>query len=538
MERNCVKSLTCISLLVVFCLAASLSATPVVPHLANKLLAKAKPDECFKGVGLDNIYPFDFTTNTCDGTPKVNQAYVWGLAKAGQDLWFGTAPNVHCLVIGGYLEMTDPIQTSSYVCELGSSKLVPPLPASIGDWRPAEFWVYNLTSGSLTKIQVADPNVQYTVGIRAAGTLNGVVVMGGPSMLGGINMFYFNAATKEYLGSKRLPYENIRKFAVIDNVLYTTAGPRVLRWTGDLANPHSWVEVGNISGSGAELCAHEGRIFVATWPAGELPGGGSIASLWMSPVMGTDGLNAVDATGWRVVWTALNYEPDQVIAATYGGGALASFQGYLYWGTMHVPFLSTEAHMAVYGEPADNLEFLTTAIGCHRAIAIFRGKNFGKSTQVMQVCYGEKNLPVYDSVNGWTMKLNKMGTPLYGTSGFGNFFNNYTWTMAVFNNCLFVGTMDWSYLAFGDSQMFFGTDIPPFIQPEYGADLYAFTSSTAGAKAVYRNGVGNYLNYGIRTMIADDNLYLGTSNPMNLMTSPTDGMPDGGWELRKLYLKK
>jgi hypothetical protein len=33
-------------------------------------------------------------------------------------------------------------------------------------------------------------------------------------------------------------------------------------------------------------------------------------------------------------------------------------------------------------------------------------------------------------------------------------------------------------------------------------------------------------------------LFIGTANPMNLMTSTTDGLPDGGWELLKLVAER
>jgi len=36
-------------------------------------------------------------------------------------------------------------------------------------------------------------------------------------------------------------------------------------------------------------------------------------------------------------------------------------------------------------------------------------------------------------------------------------------------------------------------------------------------------------------MVADDEaLYLGTANPMNMLTDPCDDKPEGGWELRRL----
>jgi hypothetical protein len=51
------------------------------------------------------------------------------------------------------------------------------------------------------------------------------------------------------------------------------------------------------------------------------------------------------------------------------------------------------------------------------------------------------------------------------------------------------------------------------------------------------NGVDNPSSYGVRTMIADDALYLGMANPMNLLTDPADDRPEGGWELLRLALR-
>ena len=51
--------------------------------LDRDLLAKAAPDECFNGIGM----PYTGTVPICEyGMPKVNQAYVWGLAKPGDDM--------------------------------------------------------------------------------------------------------------------------------------------------------------------------------------------------------------------------------------------------------------------------------------------------------------------------------------------------------------------------------------------------------------------------------------------------------------------
>jgi hypothetical protein len=129
--------------------------------------------------------------------------------------------------------------------------------------------------------------------------------------------------------------------------------------------------------------------------------------------------------------------------------------------------------------------------------------------------------------------------PVYGSSGFGNPYNNYIWTMTQFNNKLYVGTMDWSYVA-ADSFAFVkqaqGQQIPDITKlipvQQYGADLYSFANTTSPAVAESISGLGNYLNYGIRAMFVNGSasLLLGTANPQNTATTSTT-TPHGGWEL-------
>src|SRR5437868_2694901 len=58
-----------------------------------------------------------------------------------------------------------------------------------------------------------DPLVAATRGIRAAATVGNLVIMAGPSLLGGLNFFFFQADTAQFLGSGTLPgYDNIRQF--------------------------------------------------------------------------------------------------------------------------------------------------------------------------------------------------------------------------------------------------------------------------------------------------------------------------------------
>jgi hypothetical protein len=290
----------------------------------------------------------------------------------------------------------------------------------------------------------------------------------------------------------------------------------------------------------AELALHDGRLFVTTWPnlsASPI----EQASLFMSPPIPVGGLTGADADAWEQVWQASDYEPDPVTAVTYGGGALHSFGGYLYWGTMHVPFVASVAHFETYGQPENVLQTVAAILGTHRSISIFRGQNLGAPDQEVELLYGSALLPAYVPPIGWLILPNNMGRgPLWGAAGFGDYYNNYTWTMDEYEGELYVGTMDWSYLIDEGLPLireYLGIppEIPiPLPESEHGADLYRFPSVDAPAHAESVDGVGNPSTYGIRTVISDDALYLGMANPMNLLTDPGDALPEGGWELLRL----
>jgi hypothetical protein len=373
-----------------------------------------------------------------------------------------------------------------------------------------------------------------TTGLRSAGALGDLVFLGGVGV-GGVSLFAFNARTGEYLGSQQYSqYNNIRQWRVIRKQLYTGVGKgsggEILRWVGSMAEPFQFETVGNISGDPAYLVEHKRRIFVSTWGG---PAGSGGAVLAMSPDFGSDQkLSAGDASGWQIVWKLSDYEVEP--AAVQGGGALESYGAYLYWGTMHVPGTGLAYFSQFYpGAPADAEAFL----GTYRPIAIFRGKDFDKKQQKIELLYGSTLLPKYNQAAAkWEIVPNKMGKrPRFGLAGINNFFNNYTWTMQRYHGKLFVGTMDWLYLG-GVIAETAGIEIPESIHALAkhfdGADLHSFVSADLPAVPVDLNGLDNYLNYGIRTMVADDFLYIGTANPMNLATVP--GQPQGGWELYRL----
>jgi hypothetical protein len=319
-------------------------------------------------------------------------------------------------------------------------------------------------------------------------------------------------------------------------VANTAGGGSILRWTGDATTPHQYEVVGNLDAESANLAEHDGRIFTTTWPGftDETP---MLAGIYVSPDIPAEGLTAADADLWEKVWDFAEYEPDPIVAVTYGGGAIASFGGYVYWGSMHVPLLSAGAWSAIYGTPADPEEYAEVVLSTHRAISLYRGRLTPEGAFEAELLYGEWFLPVYnEAFDFFWPTLNNMGPPLFGESGFGNLLNNYTWTMQAYEDSLFVGTMDSTYLALDMGELL---GLPPdildlIIGENAGADLWRFDSPDLAAVAEDLNGLGNYTNYGIRTMISEDALYCGSANPMNLLTDPLDGVPEGGWELLRL----
>jgi hypothetical protein len=574
------------------------------PTTVRTLVGKAQPDECFVAPGdPGNVYP---ASPPCAlGVPKVNQGYAWSMAEAGGDIWFGTIANPLCAVIGGFLGVGSDIQTDSFACALSGGPLA--------DLRPPQIWLHRPPpAGTLENKTPVSPLVAATSGMRAAGAhraagdADAVVLIGGPrlSPAAGLNLFAFNATTRAFIGAATVGgmappqpadytvYNDIRSFLLANGELYAGVryevrdmatgaakerGGKILRWTGSLASPFSFVEVGTLDTEAAYLAYHEGRLFVSTWPVADpqdpdpFPDNMVLAGVWMSPDFGGDGvLDAADGAFTRV-WGVESYEPDPLIVATYAGGAIASFGDGLYWGTMHVPFLATRAHFEVHsafydslpdGSPEQAAAVLAALVGTQRAIKVFRGEDLASGTPAIELLYGLPAEPVFDGGTGsWSLVANAMGgaNPRFGISGFGNLFNNYTWAMRVHGGRLWVGTMDWSYLVYDFAstalQEVLGEELelppdalPPLLQEYFecvrdagtvatvfGGDLHYFPEDGRPAYPESISGIGNYTSYGVRNLVsAPSGLYAGMANPMNLLTDTTDDVPEGGWEVIRL----
>ncbi len=547
------------------------------PILDWQLLEKAGPDECYDTLGVGGGTPPCAT-----GVPKVNESYIWAMGKHGDNIWFGTGANVNCFVLGAYLQAPFPHETAAWVCEFDSSQTSPPMPGVLGDWRPPKLYVYNTQTRQLTdkSNSVSPLFLNSTLGIRAVGVIGDVVFLAGPRLTGGISMFAFDANSGNLIGQAVSTIgDNIRKFIVANGHLYTavdanlatpgTAEGSVWRWAGTPAAPFTpaFDPINNIytgfqivgdlpDGQGAELAYHQNRLFVGTWPE---PVGVNQAGIYMSPDFSAQGyMDNTHRAGWTKVWQVDEYEPDPVVALTYGVGAMKSFDGYLYWGTMHVPLTSLMAYELAYGIPAtpdtsgmsdaqkDSTmadALLRTIVGTMRATSLLRGTDFHLASPQKELLYGLSVFTVFNPVSGWTTQPNNMNvSPMYGLAGYWNFFNNYSWSMAEYDGQLYIGTMDWSYVlkeyVLFFVRLVFGLEMPRELRlPKhfYGADLVRIPNSASPGFYENINGIGNYTNYGVRNMASNDALYLGMANPMNLLTDLTDEKPEGGWELIAMY---
>ena len=520
----------------------------------NQLLWQVAPDECFNGVGTD--YPPINPDGTCStGQPKANQSYIWSLVEAKGRLWFGTMANTACVLNG--VRAVTPILEDTFVCEYGMSEYArtyPSLTDIQGDWRPPRIYSWDLASGTLTEREVDSSLLQTTLGLRSAGTIGNNVFLAGASRLGNaVNFFAYAADTGKYLGAcTRSDYNYVRGSALVNGVLYLGVGSAthgaVLRWTGSTGAAaagydycNQFVEVGKITANVANITKYVGtdgqdRLAITTVPI-RADGGGDASirnvatpgtgnGVWISPPIPEGGLTPDQANGWRQVWSPLQYDPDPIVSRYgYSIGAIVQYDGWVYWGTIH-----NQNSMALtieqkctkpycFGVPASPKEQRALNDGVYRSTSFWRGRNLeDPRTREIQLLYGESQLPVC-CVSPKTFGMQATGwTPLYGPSGFGNRGNEYTWTMAVYDGHLFIGTYDASILQ------------GPAPVQEYGADLWRIDSSDSPAVNEDYSGLGDTRNYGIRALHAlndGSGVIAGMANPANLA-------PGGGWELRLL----
>ena len=563
-------------------LAALLTAGPTHAWVENvEKLSSAQPQECWVDVGV-RVDPVSTNPFTCPegSVPYTPQTYTWSMAVVpegqspagqGEQVWFGTGGNVLCTTEGAFYSEVDTSQGRSSVCEFGNSsqrQKLPGLPATMGDWYPPNFYQYDVnTRTQIDRTPYRDTLRNRSIGLRSAGYHNGVVFYGGGSIGGGISLFAFNARTGAYLGSKLYPdYRTIRKWTVIGNTLYTGVGTtyygRILRWTGSVSNPFSFTEVGVVDGAIRELTGYvdsNGRNRLAVTAKG----------VFVSPPITGSGLTSSQRYQWITAWSPNEYEPDFTTRTTYVGGGIEFLNGWLYFGTMHIPYNAADLHTTCLippyniqlpssvcmGDPGDDYastyKYYAAYLGTSRATSIWRIRNPESSNRETQLLYGEASLGAYDpnhppppaegaSSTEWQAwmdlvfpKAPNVGgyVPLLGTSGFNNRCNNYAWVMETVGSSLFVGTMD--YCSMGSTSSSAGadlwridSDIPDVIDPEDPAKYKAVAETTRAFKCgagdvclADQPRIYNYSPYGFRTLEKSTDgtkLYAGTATGVNL----------------------
>jgi hypothetical protein len=258
----------------------------------------------------------------------------------------------------------------------------------------------------------------------------------------------------------------------------------------------------------------------------------------MSPTIGTGGLTSAHREQWKKVWQSSQYDPDLIVSMTYGGGDLHSFDGYLWWGTMHLPGLATILFTSLHElgivdhdtngngqiDGGNTGEAAVLQLGTNRFTSVHRGKYFGTKNQVVQVVYGNQHLPIYDrAAKSYTYAAdaahqNLTGPPVHGLAGFGTS-SFYTWTMEVFGYSLYIGTFT---LPLGNQ----------FPNNPIGADLWRIDSKDDLA-VVESLEAGDRSTWGIRSIAAlAGKLFLGTAGPVNLdRTHINPAFPKPGYQL-------
>lgn len=551
------------------------------PQMADESIYTVKnvydtpKDACFYGVGDSrNTYdPYGIDCEECKangGKPKANGSYVWGMATDGKKLYWGTNNNYLCqsgmnsVIAPG---MSGAIENSCYVCEFDkgqrSKELAAEDPklAKFGDIMPPRLFCYDPATGVVKDISPDDNTLGHNQGIRSAIYYHGIVFFGGPDFSAGSNAAQATSSTfvaysteqEKIIGKSNMSsvegynITNVRKWLIVDDVLYCGVGimkdgyysGAVLRWTGSVDEPFKFEIVGYTSCEAAEIEYHNGHIYVAGWNIAE--GGREASTLYKSPEVPAGGFTAANATEWEKVWKYSDYDEKPIISTAILG--LKSFKGKLYWGTYSSSYTIPLYTLMKY-KTLTSADAIAFVLGSLRGATLFCSENPDGNPASVEMLYGEKQLPVYDSETGsWTLKENVSGyTPKWGRSGYGNPYTSYTWTLTEYNDKLFIGTMDISNMispfleTIGKSNDSGETkDMASLLKrilrikdSEMGYECLVLKDNDTEPEYITTDGFGNHAAYGIRNMeVLDNKIFIGTSNPQNLNEQ-------GGWQILSL----
>ena len=562
-------------------------------EFTTKLISSAPTDECFFSVGNpDNYYsPTGVDCDECTekgGKLKANQSYIWSMTKAKGNLFYGTVSNYLCQAMM-YYERYDSIHNDCRACEWEASKIGMSYTNNdfYGDYRPPLMFAYKPDSKVVVDITpFQDENLSKTLGIRAAGSCKNLVLMAGPGMgdepgkLKSVFIYVFRADNFEYLGSYllddflkeefSLTPDNVRRCVTINDVLYIGLSAKndegkeigiILRWDANPEDPFTFRLVGKSPYPFADLCEHNNRIYAQSWPSldkeiekQENPTIQWVSSVIMSPIISPVGLTENDAENWKKVWDYSEYDPDELTSMGYIGGAMVSFNGYLYFGNFHFPMANLHL-FKLQRDSASTIKLLNAALATHRANAVFRCADFSIDKPEVDLVCGMEKLPAWNNEKEkWEIVPNKLGKkPLSGQMGMWNPFNHYTWSMEVHNDMLFIGSKSF-FRTVPSMASGMGNRVTKILQKQIdkagfpkesytkvdsiycpaewlGGDLFALTKTSNELIPVTTTGFDNPFNYGMRNLISiGDCLYAGTANPYNLAEN-------GGYELYQVKIQ-
>ncbi len=590
----------------------------------------------------DNLTESDLAKYDMPVKARRNASYVWGAAQTGSEIWFGSLNNAWYGWMVKHLRL--PIAVSAFQTEIEASNLTaPPAPGQLYIFNtkkenieiidPKKF--KNAVGCDFAKELISGPTgyrdgkfigqSPKTYGFRAAGSFDGIVFFIGHAILGQqsvkessdgyLRIFAFEAATRTYLGSADFLFDSARRMIGLkhpdgSSALYTFMGPDQtlgqagtaktigLRWVAtNRLKPFEGGQINgfdiittddfNFEGAPGEFAIANDKqdrthLVVSTWahPKAIKEPSYRGGNLLLSNTMPSNGFSKTNPVVFSTLFRFEDFDADPAIAKGYEMGAMAMFDGYLYFGSMHLGQSSgadklRELYPQQFPVVPDGVYSTTEqelAIKAWRSASIFRMKlnGFDQSTKfVAELLYGEEKQWTFDGTK-WSEKPNRMGLkPLYGSSGWGKPLNVYTWTAIVHDEKLYIGGFDVGsgmndyymnastpihnkpgelgriypdhfYMADGkvipveqmtgkpwqdivrNNPMSYVYEWAKTLPGEHasGAPMIVFENTHSPAKIVTLTGFGNAANNGVRNAaIVDGKLYIGTSTYSNLGNS-------------------
>lgn len=509
----------------------------------------------------DAYYPTGMPTDLqqkalrAGGKLKRSGTYAWSLVEQNGKIYFGTNTNYLCSAWSSISEgvlkkfpnafdenlLQNILNTDCWVCELKERQFYGQ--TFVNDIMPPRTYVYNPKTGIVKDITPeGDVESAQTEGFRSAGAKDGVVLFAGPDRAFGSTVFAYDAETDEFLGSGHfskgvitnapdLWISNVRRWQVIGDALYvggTVSVPgevsgasdkgALLRWVGNKKDPLKFELVGYSTGSIAEICEHDGRIYGGTWT--------TPSTVIRSQKLPEGGFTKDKMAEFETVWSLDEYDPEYRTTSQSIAG-FVSYKGKLYWGMFGLPYFTIFSAPSIYQAKTD-VQKLNAILGSYRVSPLFCATDFANGKGDWELLFGEDRLPTYNWSGGnWYMKPTGK-TPKWGNSGCNNLYGNYIWAAKEYNDRLYLGTMDFSDLIdpVYNNLLKSGNQLALRAlhylldqqdrNHEDGFEMLCIDNHNS-PKWVTSNGFGNKYAYGIRNFLSyDGHLYVGTANPFTL----------------------